>query len=343
MSHRRPLVLNNKKIPSELPIGDTAVIICRSGAFSTIGAAASYSGELFVASDTNELYRSNGTTWDKIGSSGSGVVESIQEGTGISVDSSSPTDPIVGLAQMPTKTVKGNNTGSTGDAANLTTAQLAAMFGTPTGSKFLADDGTLKTAGGSGDMVKAAANKMTWEKPSSSRGIDDSFLCVSNPGNFTGISLMTYEQSGFILGGTEWNMNTGKITHAAYAGYDFCTGNANWSSPSLRILSTDLRSFVTHYFDVDIVLKTAGSGIKIKEGSDATSGVATLVGGTVTVNTSKVTANSRIQLTGQNLGTITVPVGYAVSARTPGTSFTILSANVLDTSDVAWVIIEPAP
>lgn len=92
----------------------------------------------------------------------------------------------------------------------------------------------------------------------------------------------------------------------------------------------------------NLSLGTAGNGIAIKEGSNACMGVATLVGGTVTVSTTKVTANSRIFLTGQNLGTITVPVGYAVSARSAGTSFTILSANVVDTSSVAWEIKEPA-
>lgn len=75
--------------------------------------------------------------------------------------------------------------------------------------------------------------------------------------------------------------------------------------------------------------------------ANSTSGKATLVLGTVVVSTTAVTANSRIQLTAQNLGTITAPVGLAVSARTPGTSFTILSGNLTDTSDIAWFIVEP--
>lgn len=69
-----------------------------------------------------------------------------------------------------------------------------------------------------------------------------------------------------------------------------------------------------------------------------TSGTATLVGGTVTVNTTTVTATSRIRLTAQNLGTVTVPSALAVSARTPGSSFTILASQATDTSDVAWHI-----
>jgi hypothetical protein len=88
-------------------------------------------------------------------------------------------------------------------------------------------------------------------------------------------------------------------------------------------------------------LTTAGNGIYIKEGTNATMGVATLVAGTVTVSTTKVTANSRIflnaQATGANKGFL------EVSARTAGTSFTILSSNASDTRAIAWIIMEPAP
>lgn len=87
---------------------------------------------------------------------------------------------------------------------------------------------------------------------------------------------------------------------------------------------------------------TAGKGLRVKEGSNATMGTATLSGGTATVNTTVVTANSRILLTAQSLGTIIVPAALAVSARSAGTSFTILSSDATDTSVVAWLIMEPA-
>lgn len=86
-------------------------------------------------------------------------------------------------------------------------------------------------------------------------------------------------------------------------------------------------------------VQTAGQGLKVAEGANAKQGVATLVAGTVTVATTAVTANSRILLTVQTVagtqGTVTV------TARTAGTSFTITSTNVADTSTVAWEIIEP--
>ena len=75
-------------------------------------------------------------------------------------------------------------------------------------------------------------------------------------------------------------------------------------------------------------------------GSTGNVGKVTLVGGTATVNTTKVTANSIIQLTVQG-GTL-VNVGFQyISARVNGTSFTITSSNASDTCDVGWVIIEP--
>ena len=86
--------------------------------------------------------------------------------------------------------------------------------------------------------------------------------------------------------------------------------------------------------------QTVGTGLSIKEGSNAKMGISTLVAGTVTVATTAVTANSRIMLTTQVPGGT---VGYVyISARTAATDFTITSLNVLDTSDVAWVIIEPS-
>ena len=71
------------------------------------------------------------------------------------------------------------------------------------------------------------------------------------------------------------------------------------------------------------------------------SGSVALVGGTATVALTVVTATSLILLTAQALGTVLVPKGLAVTARTAGTSFTITSADATDTSTVAWELFEP--
>jgi hypothetical protein len=88
-------------------------------------------------------------------------------------------------------------------------------------------------------------------------------------------------------------------------------------------------------------VSAAGSGLKVAEGANAKQGTAVLVAGTVTVANTSVTANSRIQLTPQTLGTVTAPSALCVSARTPGTSFTILASQATDTSTVAFEIFEP--
>lgn len=87
---------------------------------------------------------------------------------------------------------------------------------------------------------------------------------------------------------------------------------------------------------------SAGGGLSIAEGANARQGVATMVAGTVTVNNTSVTANSRIQLTVQSLGTVTTPKAVGVTARTAGTSFTITSSDNTDTSVVAYLITEPS-
>ena len=72
-----------------------------------------------------------------------------------------------------------------------------------------------------------------------------------------------------------------------------------------------------------------------------TTGTAVLVAGTKVVTTSAVTANSRIMLTVQALGTVAVPKAVGATARTASTSFTITSADATDTSTIAWALIEP--
>ncbi len=90
------------------------------------------------------------------------------------------------------------------------------------------------------------------------------------------------------------------------------------------------------------VSASLGNGFVVAEGADAKQGVAVLVAGTLLVANASVTANSRIFLTAQVLGTVTAPMALCVSARVAGTSFTILSSDATDTSTVAWEIFEPA-
>lgn len=92
--------------------------------------------------------------------------------------------------------------------------------------------------------------------------------------------------------------------------------------------------------DDDFAINLAGKGLRVKEGTNAKMGVSTLSAGTVVVSTTAVTANSRIFLDNQTLGGT---AGFLrVSARSAGTSFTILSSSNTDTSVIAWMLVEPA-
>jgi hypothetical protein len=86
----------------------------------------------------------------------------------------------------------------------------------------------------------------------------------------------------------------------------------------------------------NLSLNTAGNKLLITTGTNASVGSNVLVAGTVTVSTTAVTANSIILLTAQS-GTITGSL--KISARTSGTSFTILSTVLTDTANVGWLII----
>ncbi|HXE49571.1 MAG TPA: hypothetical protein VN663_14425 [Ramlibacter sp.] len=89
----------------------------------------------------------------------------------------------------------------------------------------------------------------------------------------------------------------------------------------------------------NISTSTAGAGLRVKEGSNAKQGVATLTAGSVVVANTSITASSRIQLTSNADGG--TPGFLRVSARSAGVSFTITSSSGTDTSTVAYEIFEP--
>lgn len=89
----------------------------------------------------------------------------------------------------------------------------------------------------------------------------------------------------------------------------------------------------------DGTLKIYGK-ILNKEGTAAdTSGLATLVAGTVTINTTAVTANSHIFVSVKTPGGTQ---GFLdTNTRVGGTSFDITSSSATETSSVSWFIVEP--
>jgi hypothetical protein len=99
------------------------------------------------------------------------------------------------------------------------------------------------------------------------------------------------------------------------------------SSGALNLLSTDL------------AIDTAGKGLAIREGTNGRLGQATLVGGTVNVANTTVTANTRVFLQRMTAGGTVGNLTYTVSA---GVGFTINSDSATDTSLVNYLLVEAA-
>ena len=179
--------------------------------------------------------------------------------------------------------------------------------------------------------------------------------------SFTGSTGYGFGMSGTSLLFTHAGTSNYAITSSQFQGVAGTSSNPGYSSAGdtntgMNLAGSDVLNLVTGAtiaiaIDAsqivtiqtnDLKINTAGKTLFIKEGSNAKMGTATLSAGTVTVNTTAVTANSRIFLTIQSLGTVTVPKAIAVTALTANNAFTITSADATDTSVVAWVILEPA-
>lgn len=77
----------------------------------------------------------------------------------------------------------------------------------------------------------------------------------------------------------------------------------------------------------------------LSTGTKPVVGTASLVAGTVTVSTTAIKANSIVFMTNKtNGGTPSMDRTYTITA---GTSFTVTSANILDTSTFGWMIVTP--
>lgn len=253
---------------------------------------------------------------------------------------------------------------------NLTDTTLVIAVDGDTGSagQYLASDGAGKTvwANGSGSTSPAGSDTEIQYNDSGSFGASEKYKVRNNTGTSVGEGFSTvygsYTNSNTLI---DTALIVGSYLHPFLAGTKFYHGiySNNPSATYLNFVASTGNSVVNNGQSVSITagagyttsgngnggsvyLEPAignGSGINgslyIKSGSDRSMGTAVLSGGTVTVNNSTVTANSRIFLTTQS--TSGTPGFVYISARSAGTSFTITSSSGTDASTVAWLIIEP--
>lgn len=115
----------------------------------------SFLGALSVAIDTSALYEFNGTNWIPIATPGAAIAldaivgDVVATGPGVATATIQPNVVTNSkLAQMPPDTIKGNNTGSTANAMDLTVSQVNTLLGgvttlAPVGAIPNTDGGTI--------------------------------------------------------------------------------------------------------------------------------------------------------------------------------------------------------
>lgn len=168
-------------------------------------------------------------------------------------------------------------------------------------------------------------------------------ITAINLGNATNNPTFGFLGTGAIsMAGGLTVTSTGGINAVRFSATGSTTPNNGFYLPATNTLgwATNSTQRLTINASGQVALQTVGAGLSIKEGSNAKMGTATLVAGAATVSTTAVTATSRIFVLSQVDGG--TPGYLRVSTRTAGTSFVITSGSALDTSTVAWMIVEPS-
>lgn len=285
-----------------------------TGAISIVtgGSGPAASGSVTVRSGTG----GSGTT-SGVASFGSGTGGGVSAG-GVSgaVTLSSGT---AASAASGAVTVESGTTSTSGATGNLTIRSGAPASSSASGTLALSSGNT--TSAASGAISVTTGNATT----------------SGNSGNIT----LTTGTSSSTRGSISTTSNGVTVNNAVSGTIGLLVKEAaSQSVAGLEVQDSSSNPLVRVKAGGELSIEVAGKGLSIKEGSNARMGVVTLVAGTATVNTTAVTANSRIFLSNQDGGG--TPGFIWISARTAATSFTITSASVVDTGSIAWMIVEPS-
>lgn len=204
-------------------------------------------------------------------------------------------------------------------------------------------------------LASVSAGSATW----SILGNVSSTYTTLTSGSYatTGANAVTWA-SGNVFTGTGAGAAIGFTFTPKGAGNTvFTTGNVTLSSGNLVLTSGNatltsgnlaLTSGNAVLTNGNLSLGTAGKGISIKSGANARIGQATLVGGTIAVANTSVTASTRVFITRSSKGASTA-LGNLEAVPAAGVGFTIssyddalvgLQAN--DVSVIDWLLVESA-
>jgi hypothetical protein len=173
-------------------------------------------------------------------------------------------------------------------------------------------------------------------------GANGFILQVADPNN--SLDVLSFTSAGGYKSATTVGLRTeivngfpSRASDPTFSSGDFWKGYAYYNSTRNRMRmnagTTDWKDVLLQLTDISV------TGLNIKTGSNTSVGEATLVAGTVTVNNTRITANTAVYITHKTAGG--TPGWLQCSARVASTSFTILSSSGTDTSVVSYVLIEP--
>lgn len=244
------------------------------------------------------------------------------------------------------------------DAQAVRVADSLTVSGKVTVSGNLAVDGdtistdadlSINAAGGDMTFKGEIAEAAGWRVQTDSSSSNNSYrlFMAEDPNNLFGFSHIYAGAANPSFGGTAFtlatntyyfirhdNSATGSTVYSVgRASSDFTFfGNIAFSATGKDIGTSAIPVRVAY---LDTVI--ADRYVALSTGSAPIAGNATLVAGTVAVSTTAATADCIVMLTRKTSGgTIGTAITYTISA---GTSFTITSDNVLDTSTFSWFIV----
>lgn len=259
----------------------------------------------------------------------------------------------------------GSSTGGNGGAANVTGGSPGSVAGANGGSVTISSAGgtgtgtggnggsiTISTGIGNGDnTVNHSGGSLTLSVGHSAGSGGGSAVTITagtgGPGTAT---------TGATGGNTAINAGAGGVGSATGGGggntviqagaggasgspgaggfIQFLTASTTSFTEKIRILAAGGVNIVNGMLNVT----TVGNGLAVASGSNAKIGTAVLAAGVATVSNTGITANSRIFVTSDVDGG--TPGFVRVTAKTVGTGFTITSSSLVDTSTIAWLIVE---
>lgn len=138
-----------------------------------------------------------------------------------------------------------------------------------------------------------------------------------------------------VLGTARFMLADGNATHSWQ--FDNNGGTFRVFTPGQVQMQITMAGAVS-FTNGSLSITKVGAQLNIATGANASAGTGTLVGGTATISTTAVTANSLIFLT-DTASSITNVGSLIVSAKTAATSFVVTSTLALDTSSFNWLII----